>query len=153
MTIEALQKDLAIALKEKNKNKKNVIADIISTAVNMAILDKSKDNITEKIVNKAIMKVKKTCQEQIDTCPAERTDLLALYNENMEYINFYAPKEVSEKEVCNCVYEKFMELKSANKPINIGLMMKALMPELRGRADGKIINKYVTKILQENGIR
>ena len=83
MTIEALQKDLATALKEKNKNKKNVIADIISTAVNMAILDKSKDNITEKIVNKAIMKVKKTCQEQIDTCPAERTDLLALYKENM----------------------------------------------------------------------
>ena len=34
-----------------------------------------------------------------------------------------------------------MELKSANKRINIGLMMKALMPELRGKADGKIINK------------
>ena len=105
------------------------------------------------IVGDTFIKVKKTYQEQIDTCPAERTDLLALYNENMEYINFYAPKEVSEKEVCNCVYEKFMELKSANKRINIGLMMKALMPELRGKADGKIINKYVTKILQENGIR
>ena len=58
MTIETLQKDLATALKEKNKNKKNVIADIISTAVNMAILDKSKDNITEKIVKNRLTHVR-----------------------------------------------------------------------------------------------
>ena len=41
MTIEALQKDLATALKEKNKNKKNVIADIISTAITSMSISRS----------------------------------------------------------------------------------------------------------------
>ena len=67
MKIEKLQADMITAMKTKNKVKKEVLADMITCAKNMAIEKKQKDNISEEIVNAAILKAKKTCQEQIDT--------------------------------------------------------------------------------------
>lgn len=150
MTLENLQKELVSAMKEKNKEKKNVIAGIITASKNAAIANKSKDNITEEIVNQAILKYKKELQEQIDTCPEERTELLATYQQNLKYVEEYAPAIMSEKEICNFAYERYMELKATGKSINKGIMMKAVMPKLRGKAEGKLINKVVTRILKEN---
>lgn len=149
MTLEKLMEMLTESIKSKNKVKKAVIADVVTCTKNMAIEKKTKDNITEDIVDAAILKCKKTCQEQIDTCPKNRTDLFEFYNENMKYINEIAPAQMSEKEICNFVYTKFMELQSINKPINKGLLMKAVMPELKGKTDGKLVNKVVMEILAD----
>lgn len=150
MTLEKLQQELVSAMKEKNKEKKNVIAGIITASKNAAIANKCKDNITEEIINQAILKYKKELQEQIDTCPKDRTELLASYQQNLKYVEEYAPKMMSEKEICNFVYERYMELKAAGTNMNKGIMMKAVMSKLKGKADGKLINKVVTRILKEN---
>ena len=86
MTFENLMKNLTDSMRQQNRVKKAVIADIVTCTKNMAIEKKCKDNITEEIVDAAILKCKKTCQEQIDTCPANRTDLLDMYKEIQEDI-------------------------------------------------------------------
>lgn len=147
MTFNELQAAMTSAMKEKNKVKKTVIADMITCAKNMAIEKGCKDNITDEITNAAILKSKKICQEQIDTCPANRPDVLEGYNLCMSYINELAPKMMTEEEVRAAVYHILatVDIFEDSK----GAVMKAVMPRLKGKADGKIINKVVTEILNK----
>jgi hypothetical protein len=144
MTFEALQNELVKSMKERNRIRKNVVADIVTCAKNMAIAAGTKDNITEEIVNAAILKSKKTCQEQIDTCPTNRLDLLGMYKVCMSYIDEFAPKMMTEDEILYKITEIFHD----DIPVNKGLIMKTIMPELKGKADGRLINKVVTELLK-----
>lgn len=149
MTFLELQAALVSAMKEKNRIKKTVIADMVACAKNMAIEQGCKDNITDAIVEKAILKSKKRCQEQIDTCPANRPDLLEAYTLCMSYIDEFAPKMMNEDEIKKAVGEIIVKLSLNNRePFNKGMAMKAIMPELKGKADGKLINKVVEDILK-----
>jgi uncharacterized protein YqeY len=103
MTFKELQAAMVAAMKEKNRVKKEVIADMVACAKNMAIEQGCKDNITDEIVAAAILKSKKMCQDQIDTCPANRPDKLEAYNLCMTYINELAPKMMTEEEVLKIV--------------------------------------------------
>lgn len=149
MTYEQLQLELYRAIKDKNKVKENVIKEIANYVQNIAIEKKMKDNITEDIVNAAVMKAKKVCQEQIDTCPEERQELLDQYKNNMAYIDLYAPQMMNEDETRKAIYSilTVTDIFEYGK----GAVMKAVMPKLKGKADGKIINKIVTEICQQSG--
>lgn len=147
MTIEQLQKELTTAMKEKNKFKKEVIASLLSTAKNMAIEKGCKDNITEDIVTAAILKEKKSTAEMIDSCPTNRIDKLKEYTNRMEIINFYAPKMMTGDEIrvkaLEIIKSKGIELAKQNK----GQIMKEVIPFFKGKADGKLVNQIITKIL------
>jgi uncharacterized protein YqeY len=145
MTFNQLQAAMMTAMKEKNRVKKNVIADMITCAKNMAIEQGCKDNITDEIVKAAILKSKKVCQEQIDTCPFNRPDILEGYKLCMTYINEFAPKMMSEEEIREAVERIFA---TSSTPLNKGTAMKLVMAELKGKADGKLINQIVTDILK-----
>jgi anaerobic ribonucleoside-triphosphate reductase len=114
---------------------------------------KDLDNITDEIVAAAILKSKKMCQDQIDTCPANRPDRLEAYNLCMTYINEFAPKMMSEEEICEFVKNEIVQFSINNRDdkFNKGAFMKIIMPKLKGKADGKLINKIVTDILSKQG--
>jgi hypothetical protein len=61
----------------------------------------------------------------------------------MGYINELAPKMMTEDEILYKITEIFHD----DIPVNKGLIMKTIMPELKGKADGKLINKVVTELL------
>lgn len=144
MKIEQLQKELQQSMKDKNRVRKNVIADMITCAKNMAIAKGTKDNITEDIVNAAILKSKKICMEQIATCPANRPDLMESFMLCMVYIEELAPKMMDEEQIR---YEANVILAAVDTPLKTkGDYMKEVMPHLKGRADGKLVNKIVTEI-------
>ena len=140
MTLELLQKEMVVAMKDRNKIRKQVISDIISTAKNIAISNKQKDNVTDEYIQTAILKVQKTVQEQIDTCPRDRQDLLNEYSECLLYVKEFAPKMMSEEEIAQEIDKVLATFD--NKP-NKGMVMKKIMPILKGKADGKLINKIV----------
>ena len=148
-----LQAAMVSAMKERNRAKKEVIADMITCAKNMAIEQGYKDNITDEIVAAAILKSKKMCQDQIDTCPANRPDRLEAYNLCMSYINEFAPKMMSEEEICEFIKNEIVQFSINNRDnkFNKGAFMKIIMPKLKGKADGKLINKIVTDILSKQG--
>lgn len=148
MTFKELQNEMTKAMKEKNRIRKTVIADMIACAKNIAIEQGCKDNITEEITVAAILKSKKICQEQIDTCPANRPDILEGYKICMGYINELAPKMMSEQEIYDIVQDAFLNIAMKNTPLNKGSLMKAVMPKLKGKADGKVISKIVDSVLK-----
>lgn len=147
MTYEQLQKELQQSMKDKNRVRKNVIADMITCAKNMAIAKGTKDNITEEIVDAAILKSKKICAEQIATCPDYRPDLMEGFKLCMTYIEELAPKMMDEEETRKAVYHIIatVDIQEDTK----SALMKAVMPRLKGKADGKLINKIVTEIWEK----
>ena len=140
MTLETLQKEMIAAMKAKNKVRKNTISSIVSAVKKAAIDNKCKDNITEELVNTVILKEQKTMQEMIDTCPADRTDLLTEYKEKMTIIAEFAPKLLTDPdEIKTFIEETGIELVKANR----GQIMKAL----KGKVDMKIANGVVGGML------
>ena len=143
MQMEQLQKDMIAAMKAKDKQRKDAISSLVSAAKKVAIDEGCRDDIKEDLVNKVILKELKTVKEQIDSCPAEREDLKAEYQLRYEIINEYAPSMLSAEEVEKILTEKFAEvIETKNK----GQIMKAVMAELKGKADGKVINQVVAKL-------
>lgn len=146
MTYKELQNVRVTAMKEKNTTKTKVISAILATAKNIAIDEGvDRENISNEIITKAILKEKKMCQDQIDTFPLNgNMDVLERYKENMNYINEFAPKMLTEEETRN---EILNLIKTENIKMEKGFIMKAIMPKLKGRAEGKTINKIVSEIL------
>ena len=147
MEFTKLQKDMVAAMKARDKVRKDAISSVISAVKKVAIDEGCRDNIEDALVDRVILKELKSVKEQIDTCPAERTDLLEQYQARYDIINEYAPKLMSKEEVKACLQEKFAEVLATG---NKGQIMKAVMAEMKGKADGKIINQAVAEICAAN---
>lgn len=145
MQLETLQKEMITAMKAGNKLRKETISSLIGAIKKTAIDEKCKDNITEELVNKVILKEKKTMQDMIDTCPASREDLLNEYEHKMATILEFVPQMMNEDEV-RADIEAILSSENVDK--NVGAVMKAVMPKLKGKAEGKLINKVVSEIVK-----
>ena len=145
MQMEQLQKDMIAAMKAKDKPRKEAISSLVSAVKKAAIDAGCRDDIKEDMVDQVILKELKTVKEQIDTCPAEREDLKAEDQFRYDVIQEYAPSLMSEEEIRNFIMEKFADIVAQK---NKGMIMKNVMPELKGKADGKLINQVVAKLCE-----
>ena len=141
MTLEKLQAEMIAAMKSKNKLRKETISSMVQAVKKFSIDNMCKDNVTEEQIDAVILKEKKTLQEMIDTCPVNRAETLAEYNAKMAVINEFAPQlMINEKDIENFVNSLNIELVKTNR----GKIMAAL----KGKADMKIANQIVGKMLQ-----
>ena len=141
LTLEFLQAEMIAAMKNKDKLRKDTISSLVQAIKKFEIDNKCKDNITNEQLSSVILKEKKTMQEMIDTCPADRTDTLAEFNARMAIINEFAPSLMDNEDAIKTFIQNL-----GIEPIksNRGEIMKAL----KGKADMKIANQVVSKMLQ-----
>lgn len=130
-------------MKAKDKPRKEAISALVSAVKKAGIDAGCRDDIPDSMVDQVILKEQKTAKEQLDTCPAERTDLKAEYQFRYDVISEYAPQLMSAEEVKAFLEEKFADLLAGK---NKGMIMKNVMPELKGKADGKVINQVVAEL-------
>ncbi len=143
MKFEQLQKDMIAAMKARDKERKEAISSLVSAAKKAAIDEGCRDDISEALVDRVILKELKTAKEQLDTCPESRADLLAQYQFRYDVIKEYAPAMMDADQVKSVILERFAEA-AATK--NKGQIMKAVMGELKGKADGKVISQVVDEL-------
>ena len=143
MTLEALRKDMVAAMKAKDKTTKDAVSSLISAVKKAAIDEGCREDVPEALVDRVILKELKTVKEQLDTCPENRDDLRAEYQARYDVIAKYAPKLMDASEVRAYLQEKHAELIASG---NKGQIMKTIMPELKGKADGKVINQVVAEL-------
>ena len=143
MQIEQLQKEMIAAMKAKDKPRKDAISSLVSAVKKTAIDEGCRDDIKEELVNRVILKEMKTVKEQIDSCPDSREDLKAEYQARYDVIAKYAPKLMDASEIKAYLTEKHADLIASG---NKGQIMKTIMPELKGKADGKVINQVVAEL-------
>lgn len=145
MQFEKLQKDMIAAMKARDKVRKDALSALVSAAKKAAIDEGCRDNISEEIVDRVILKEIKSVKEQIDTCPDSRQDLRQEYQARYDIFQEYAPQMMSAAEVEAFITERFADIVSGK---NKGLIMKNVMPELKGKADGSVISKVVARLCE-----
>ena len=145
MQMETLQKDMIAAMKAKDKVRKEAISSLVSAVKKNAIDAGCRDDIKEDLVDRTVLKELNTVKEQLDTCPADRTDLKEQYQARYDIFQEYAPKMMSAEEVEAFITERFAEVVASK---NKGMIMKNVMPELKGKAEGSVINQVVAKLCQ-----
>ena len=134
-------------MKEGATLKKEVLTDMIDSIQKASITPKGRVEITEELVNEALIKYQKMTQEMIDTCPESRVQTLAIYNARMDIEKEYAPQlVVDEAEITNMITSMCEGIEMTKK--NKGQIMKTIMPQLKGKVDMSIANKVIGGMLK-----
>lgn len=141
-----LLEDLKTAMKEKDNIKKNTI-----TMVRAAILQREKD---EQIVldNEGVIEIlsSEMKKREASLTAAEkgnRSDMVEEVKYEMEVLQGYLPQQLTREEIDQLVAQTIEDV-GARSMKDMGKVMGVLMPKVKGRADGKLINKIVRENLQ-----
>lgn len=148
MTYETLHKAMTDALKAGRKDEKNALASFIAQIQKTAIDKGCRDNITEDLVNAELLKIKKSIQEQIDTCPITRTDLMNKYCYEMAVVDKYAPVMISDENVIRGRIVEIVGSETVDKKQR-GMVMKAIKSETANGVfyDMAAVNKVIGEML------
>ena len=145
--IDVVRSAMMQAMKEKDKERKESLSLLLSALKNKAI-DKRAD-LTEEEENAVILKEIKQCQEAIDTAPAGRDDVIAENTARIAVYQEFAPKMMNADEINAVLNSVLSELGiTAPTPKEKGLIMKTLMPRVKGKADSALVNQVLTAKMQ-----
>ena len=143
MELATLQSAMIAAMKAKDKPRKDAISALVSAVKKAGIDAGCREDIPTSMVDQVILKELKSVKEQIDTCPDSRADLKEQYQFRYNVMQEFAPQQMSAEEVKAVLQEKFAEVLATK---NKGMIMKTVMAELKGKADGKVINQVVAEL-------
>ncbi|SDC74261.1 hypothetical protein SAMN04488112_11537 [Melghirimyces thermohalophilus] len=143
--IERLNQDMKTAMKTKDKTALSVIRMVRSTLKNQEIDQKRPLSEEEALhlISKERKKLKDSLQEFEQ---AGREDLAEKVREEIAILEKYLPEQLSDGELKEMVRETVQETGASSKA-DIGKVMKAIMPKVKGRADGKRVNRMVQEEL------
>lgn len=148
MTLEKLQSEMIASMKNGDKFRKNVISNIIGEIKTAAINKNCRDKISEAFVNEVLLKCKKTAQEMIDTCPANRIETLAEYVKQFDIIAEFAPTLITDEEEIRLLILDIINGEIEYTKYNRGVIMKTITPVLKGKVDMSIVSKVVGNLLK-----
>lgn len=142
---DQLQADLKTAMKEKNKVKKSTV-----TMIRAAILQVEKDQKVELEDDQILEIIAKQLKQRRDGLAefekAQRDDLIQQAREEITIIEGYLPTQLTVDEIKVIVAETIKETGAVDAK-DMGKIMSALMPKVKGRADGKLVNQVVRESL------
>lgn len=142
--IDFIRGEMMAAMKAKDKQRKAVLSSLLTALKNVQI-DKRAD-LTEEEENQVILKLIKQTKETLEMTPADRTDIIDECNYNISVLEEYAPKMMDESEISEVIDDVLKELGiDKATPQDKGKIMKTLMPKVKGKADGKLVNEVLGK--------
>ena len=141
-----VQQQMMAAMKAKDTERKNALS-LLLAALKAKAKDKRED-LTEEEENAIIQKEIKQTRETMDAAPADRDDIRQECQLKLDIYQAFAPKEMSEEEIRALVQSVLDQLQiTAPTMRDQGPVMKHLMPQVKGKADGKLVNKIVGEML------
>ena len=142
---DKLSDDLKLSMKEKDLIRKNTVQSIRA-----AILQVEKDNLTELDDDAIIEVIAKELKKRKDVLPdyekSGREELITQLNREIEIVMGYLPSQLSEDELDEIV-KSAVESTGASTMKDMGKIMAEVMPKIKGRADGKLVNTLAKKYL------
>ena len=146
--IDIVRAAMVEAMKAKDKARKDSLSMLLSALKN-AQIDK-REPLTEAEEDAIVKKEIKQTQETFDLAPAERQDIrdeaaarIAVYKE-------FAPEDMSVEQIKEVIASVLTELGiETPTPKDKGAIMKVLMPKVKGKADGKVVNQVLAGILSK----
>jgi hypothetical protein len=143
---ERLSADFKEALKTKDATRKNAV-NMARAAIKQYEVD-HREELDDEGVQEVIAKQVKMRKDALaDFEKAGRTDLLDVYKAEIDILQSYLPEQLSEDEVRSIVTKAMEEAGIAPEKKNMGMIMKTVMPLVKGKADGGIVKKVVDSII------
>lgn len=143
---EQIEKQLIIAMKEKDADKVSVLRMLKTSLTNVKI-QKKRENLTDDEVLDIIRKQAKQRQESLESfAKAGRTDLAGKEKKELSILEGYLPKQLEDSEIRTLAQAVIQSLGVTSKS-ETGRVMKELMPQVKGKADGKRVSDVVGSLL------
>ncbi|WP_342432358.1 GatB/YqeY domain-containing protein [Neobacillus sp. FSL H8-0543] len=144
--LERLNSDMKQAMRNKEKDKLSVIRMVKASLQNEGIkLGKSELSVDEELtILSREVKQRKDSLHEFDK--AGRQDLVDKLRTELAVVELYLPKQLSEEELSNIVKETIDEVGATSKA-DMGKVMAAVMPKVKGKTDGSLVNKFVQQHL------
>lgn len=143
--IDEVRTAMVAAMKSGDKPRKSALSMLLSALKNAAI-DKRED-LTEAEENSVVLKEIKQTKETLDTTPADRTDIIEECTLRISVYEEFAPKQMNEAEIKAVIQEVLAELEiETPSGKDKGKIMKVLMPKVKGKADGKLVNQVLAQM-------
>ena len=120
---------------------------MLLSALKNAQIDK-KEPLTEAEENAIVKKEIKSTQETYDLAPADREDIRGEAAARIAVYREFAPEDMSVEQITQVIKDVLAELGMENPtPKDKGAIMKVLMPRVKGKADGKVVNETLAGML------
>jgi uncharacterized protein len=144
--LDKLNQDMKQAMRNKDKDTLSVIRMVKATLQNELIKSGSDslsvdDELT--VLNRELKQRKDSLQEFLN---ANREDLAEKVKAEMAVLQVYMPKQLSDEELLTIIKETIAETGASSKA-DFGKLMGALMPKVKGKADGTLVNQLVKQQL------
>ena len=143
---QKLQEDLKSSMKNKDAIKKSVIT-LIRSSIKQYEVDNRVELQDDEIVELIAKQLKQTRDSRDEFEKAGRDDLVEKAEAEIEILKEYLPQQLSEEELNEIVISTISEV-GATSMKDMKKIMTSIMPKVKGRADGKLINELVKKNLQ-----
>ena len=146
---DEVRKAMMQAMKDGDKDRKNALSMLLA-ALKQKQIDKRED-LTHEEEGQVVLKEIKQAQETIDTAPESRQDIIDEAKLKIEVMKEFAPKMMDESEIKDVIAGVLSSL-GLDSPTakDKGLIMKNLMPMVKGKADGGQVNRILGEILSKN---
>jgi uncharacterized protein YqeY len=146
MTVfEQIEKDTIEALKSGDKARVTVLRGLKSDLKYKQI--EAGDKITEEQAIEVLSSAAKKRRDSIEQFRnGGREDLAQQEESELELITVYLPKQLTAKELREMASAAIAEV-GAESPRDMGEVMKSLMPQIKGKADGKMVSKLIAELL------
>ncbi|MGM0216997.1 GatB/YqeY domain-containing protein [Enterococcus sp. AZ126] len=146
--LTTLNDDIKTAMKSKDKDTLSVLRMLKAAIQNEQIkAGRDLDGEEELTVLSREMKQRRDSLSEFEK--AGRDDLADKVKIEITIVETYMPKQLSEEEIRQIV-QKAIDQTGAASPKEFGKVMSAVMPEVKGKADGNKVNAIVKELLQEN---
>lgn len=143
--IEEVRAQMMQAMKDRNKDRKDALSALLTALKNKAI-DKRED-LTVEEEDAVVLKEIKSVKETLELTPADRTDIIEDCKFRISVFEEYAPKMMDEAEILVVVKEVLASMGIETPTAqDKGKIMKELMPKVKGKADGRLVNEVVAKL-------
>ena len=145
---DEVRKAMVDAMKAKDKDTKDTLSLLLAALKNKAI-DKRADLTEEEEVQVILKEIKQT-KESLEMTPSDRTDMIEECKRRLAVLETFAPKMMDADEIKAVVESVLSELGiTAPTAKDNGRIMKELMPKVKGKADGKLVNEIVGSYMTE----
>ena len=143
---ELIDKHLIEAMKAKDAQKLSTLR-MVKAAITNYKIEKRKENLEDNEVLEILQKQLKQRKESFESFQkAGRAELAAKESTEMEILQAYLPKQLTDEEIKSLV-QKAVAASGAKSKSEAGKVMKELMPHVKGKADGKRVNEIVLSLL------
>ena len=144
--IELVRGEMVKAMKAGDKARKDALSALLSALKNAAINKRA--DLTEEEENAVVQKETKQLNETLSLTPADRTDIIEECKGRIAVLSEFAPKFMDVEEIKAVVAQVLADLGIETPTAkDKGRIMKELMPKVKGKADGKVVNEVVAALL------